>query len=167
MTREQRKVQRWTEREARRKLHTMIIDDDRGGYVAFGRYQLRPEKTAVQVFIDNRLDQPEFSNKRTAISWCVADNYNHQKLAQIIHTLDQKKQDLLTEIQHGRARVHGSKSSQFRELVSTKLELKQTQFSKINDQLEKCLNLAKYIQLKGFQNETARTGRNFQNKTNR
>jgi len=27
----------------------------------------------------------------------------------------------------------------------------------VDRELEKCLNLAKYIQLKGFQNETART----------
>ena len=99
----------------------------------------------------------QFSNKRTAISWCVADNYKHYALANIIHTLDHKKQGLLAEIRQDQHRVQRSHDPQFKELVITKLESKSGRFSLVDRELEKCLNLAKYIQLKGFQNETART----------
>jgi len=37
----------------------------------------------------------------------------------------------------------------------------------VDAELEKCLNSAKYIQIRGFTNETARTGRTVANKTNR
>ena len=101
MTRDQ-KVQRWTEREARRSLHTMIIDDEKGGYVAFGRY-------------------------------------------------------LSADINYNKQMAHKGKNHEFQELVITKLESKVGHYSLVDRELEKCLNLAKYIQLKGFQNETART----------
>lgn len=157
MTREQKKVQRWTEREARRKLTTMIIDDGHGGFMAFNKYYLRPQTNQVQVTVNNQDTVMQFSNKRTAISWCVADNYQHHKLAQIIQTLDDKKQVLLSDIRTGQQTVDRSGNAVFRELVTTKLERKSGLYDMVLSELEKCLNLAKYIQLKGFQNETART----------
>jgi len=156
MTRDQ-KVQRWAEKEARRKLHTMIIDDEKGGYVAFGKYQLRPTTHRVEVTVSNDHAVTVFSNKRTAISWCVADNYKQYRLAKIIKTLDHKKQCLLEDIQYNKQVAHKGKDHEFRELVLTKLESKVGHYSLVDRELEKCLNLAKYIQLKGFQNETART----------
>ena len=91
MTREQ-KLERWAEREVRRNIHTMIVNDETGGYVAFGRYHLRPADQLFEVYTpgDNLIGV--FSNKRTAISWCVADNHNQLRLAQSIKTLDTKKQ---------------------------------------------------------------------------
>jgi hypothetical protein len=156
MTRDQ-KVQRWTEREARRSLHTMIIDDEKGGYVAFGRYQLKPTLHQVEVTVNNDSSVSVFSNKRTAISWCVADNYKQYGLAKIIKTLDHKKQALSADINYNKQVAHKGKNHEFQELVITKLESKVGHYSLVDRELEKCLNLAKYIQLKGFQNETART----------
>ena len=56
---------------------------------------------------------------------------------------------------------------EFRDTVGTKLETKIIRKKKVENELAKCVNWAKYIQQKGFNNETARSGRNQPNKTSR
>jgi len=159
MTQEQ-KLERWAEREIRRNLHTMIVSDQSGGYVAFGRYHLRPADQAFDVYTPGDNLAGTFSNKRTAISWCVADNHNQLNLAQSIKTLDTKKQTLSADIYCRRQVADRSRNNGFSEVVLTKLQPKVQQHALVDQELEKCLNSAKYIQLRGFQNETARTSGN-------
>lgn len=156
MTREQ-KLERWAEREVRRNLHTMIVDDESGGYVAFGQYHLRPADQVFEVYTLSNNLIGTFSNKRTAISWCVADNHKQLRLAHSIKTLDKKKQILSADIYCRRQMADRSRNTGFSEVVLTKLQPKVQQHTWVDQELEKCLNSAKYIQLRGFQNETART----------
>lgn len=159
MTREQ-KLERWAEREVRRNIHNMIVDDESGGYVAFGRYHLRPAQQTFEVYTPGGNLIGSFSNKRTAISWCVADKYNQLKLAQNIRVLDIKKQALSADIYCRRQLAERSRDNGFSEVVLTKLQPKVQQHTWVDQELEKCLNSAKYIQLRGFQNEIARTSSN-------
>jgi hypothetical protein len=159
MTREQ-KLERWAEREIRRNIHTMIVNDESGGYVAFGRYHLRPAFQAFEVYTSGDNLIGTFSNKRTAISWCVADNHNQLRLAQSIKTLDTKKQTLSADIYCRQQMADRSRNNGFSEVVLTKLQPKVQQHTLVDQELEKCLISAKYIQLRGFQNETARTSGN-------
>jgi len=159
MTREQ-KLERWAEREVRRNWHTMIVNDNSGGYVAFGKYHLRPADQSVEVYTPGNDLAGTFSNKRTAISWCVADNHNQLSLAQSIKTLDTKKQTLSADIYCRRQMADRSRDNGFNEVVLTKLQPKVQQHALVDQELEKCLISAKYIQLRGFQNETARTSGN-------
>jgi hypothetical protein len=53
-----------------------------------------------------------------------------------------------------------SRNNGFSEVVLTKLQPKVQQHTLVDQELEKCLISAKYIQLRGFQNETARTSGN-------
>jgi hypothetical protein len=55
----------------------------------------------------------------------------------------------------------------FWETVSAKAAHKRSQSQQIENELTKCINSAKYWQLRGSNNETARTGRNTPYKTNR
>lgn len=159
MTREQ-KLERWAEREVRRNLHTMIVDDESGGYVAFGQYHLRPADQVFEVYTLSNNLIGTFSNKRTAISWCVADNHKQLRLAHSIKTLDKKKQILSADIYCRRQMADRSRNTGFSEVVLTKLQPKVQQHTWVDLELEKCLNSAKYIQLRGFQNETARISGN-------
>ena len=162
----QQKLERWAEQELRRNLHTMIIDDDHGGYVAFGRYYLKPSSQAFEVYgLDDNL-LGAFSDKRTAISWCVAEKHRRMGLAHEIANLDAQKQSIGADIHCAKLIAERGKNKQFVETVLTKLQPKIQQQISVNQQLEKCINLAKYLQLKGFQNETARTGHNQANYTN-
>ena len=148
------KLERWAEREFVRNVKHTIIDDESGSYVAFGKYYLQPQVHGCSVSTWDRLIHV-FSNKRTAISWCVADKYNQYRLANNIQALDSKKQQLTSDIHCRRARAQQSRTEDFYETVNTKIQPKQELLDSVTAELEKCINLAKYLQLRGFSNETA------------
>jgi outer membrane murein-binding lipoprotein Lpp len=148
------KLQRWAEREFVRNIRHTIIDDQSGAYVAFGRYYLAPTAHGCSVSTWNQLIHT-FSNKRTAISWCVADKYHQYNLANNLQTLDSKKQQLSSDIHCRRAQAQHGRTEDFYETVNTKIQPKQELLDSVTAELEKCINLAKYLQLRGFNNETA------------
>ena len=152
---QEQKIERWAEREIRRNLHRMIFDDNDGGFVVFGKYHMEPTKHGVKLHSRDRLIH-FFANKRTAISWCIADHVNHLNLANQILNLDKKQQILYNDIDSRQKLTSRSKSEDFAEIVNTKLQPKIDQHRMVTAELEKCINSAKYIQIKGFNNETAR-----------
>ena len=152
----QQKLETWAERELRRNIHNMIIDDDVGGYIAFGKYQISPNQDRFQVSTWDRLIHA-FASKRSAISWCVADRVNNINLANQILALDRKQQLLSADIQCRQGQGRRSKTSDFEEIVDTKVQPKIVRYNAVKAELEKCINSAKYIQIRGFNNETART----------
>ena len=148
------KLERWAEREFGRNLKHMIVDSESGSYVAFGRYHLEPQAHGYSVSTWDRLIHV-FSNKRTAISWCVADKYHQYNLANNIQTLDSKRQQLASDIHCRRAQAQQGRTEDFYETVNTKIQPKQELLDSVTAELEKCINSAKYLQLRGFSNETA------------
>jgi len=152
----QQKLEKWAEKEIKRNLDHMIVNDDNGGYVAFGKYHLEPQTHGVQVSTWDRTIHV-FANKRTALSWCVADKYNQFSVANNILVLDRKKQLLAADIHCRRGMAERGRTSLFYETVNTKIEPKVAQYNSVNAELEKCINSAKYMQIRGFNNETART----------
>jgi len=154
MNREQ-KLETWAEREIQRNLHRMIIDDGEGDFIVFGKYYMHPTNTGVEI---NTWDKPVhcFANKRTAISWCVADHVNHLNLANQILNLDRKQQILHNDIHCRHTLGNRGRTEDFAEIVNTKMQPKVDQHRMVSSELEKCIKLAKYIQIRGFNNETAR-----------
>jgi hypothetical protein len=143
------KLERFAEREFKRVYTKLIIDDEHGGYVAFGRYHLRPNSLGVAVYHSDDLVSV-FSSKKTAMSYCVADHLKQFQLAQNIRILDHKKQSLTADIYCRRGQADRSSRPEFREIVHTKLALKIENLTLLNQELEKCINSAKYLQLRGF-----------------
>jgi hypothetical protein len=156
----EQKLERFAEREFKRNMHTLIIEDEEGGYIAFGRYRLIPRGHQFDVFTSSEDLIGSFSNKRIAMSWCVADKYNQLNLAHNIKNLDVKKQSMEADLYVTRSQADRTRNEGFAEVVLTKLQPKVERLSWLNNELEKCLNSAKYLQLRGFQNETARTSDN-------
>lgn len=155
MNKEQ-KLENWAERELRRSIHKMIIDDDAGGYIVFGKYYITPDQDRFSVNTWDKLIH-KFASKRSAISWCVADRVNNINLANQILVLDRKQQLLAADIHCRQGQGRRSKTSDFEEIVDTKVQPKIIKHDAIKAELEKCINSAKYIQIRGFNNETART----------
>lgn len=148
------KLERWAERELDRNLKHMIVNSESGSYVAFGQYHLEPQSHGYSVSIWDQLIHV-FSNKRTAISWCVATKYHQHRLANNLQMLDSKRQQLVADIHCRRAQAQQGRTEDFYETVNTKLQPKQQSLDSVTAELEKCINLAKYLQLRGFSNETA------------
>jgi hypothetical protein len=150
------KLERIAVSEYNRNLHNLIIATEIDEHMIFGAYRTKKHNGGITVY--NRADDPvgHFSNQRSAVSFCVADKFCRYNLAQQIKTLDTKKQILDQDIACQRGLATRSKNPEFRELVYTKMSVKVEQHRAVNSELEKCINLAKYLQIKGFQNETAR-----------
>ncbi len=162
----QAKLERFAEQELKRNLHAIIVPDDEGGYIAFGQYHLVPAASGYRVHTLTSDSSMLFSNKKSAISWCVADRYNQLNLAQNIRILDQKKQILEADINCRRTAAERSRTQGFYEIVNTKIQPKLDRYNSLTAELEKCLNSAKYLQIRGFNNETARPSGTTTRKTN-
>lgn len=153
---QEQKLEYWAKQELKRTIDQTILDDDEGGWIAFGRYQIKPNHAVFDVS-RNDFFIGSFGSKRSALSWCIADNKNQLQLAQQIQTLDQKKQLIENDIACRSGIKKRMKSPVSKEIITTKLEPKIALNSVITAELEKCISSAKYIQLRGFSNETART----------
>jgi len=151
---QQQKLVNWAQKELVR-IENSIIEDGQGGYLVFARYHVEP-KNGVVVVSDWCRHIHDFANKRVAISWCVADRVNNINLANQILSLDKKKQHLSADIDCRKKISDRTNALEFEEIVNTKLEPKITRLKAVSRELEKCINWAKYIQIKGFDNETAR-----------
>jgi hypothetical protein len=152
--------------EFRETLNNTIWQNDRGEYEVFDKYRIVPEKSAFRVWCwDN--DIGLFNTTRSALSWCIADKYCDYNLANNLLSIDSALGNLSNDIYTRAHLADRSRNPDFRESVGCKLETKIIQKKQLENELTKCVSLAKYLQQRGFDNETARTGRGQPNKTSR
>lgn len=152
--------------EFRETMPNIIWQNDDGVYEVFGRYRIQPERPGYRVFCSDS-DIGLFSSTRTALSWCIADKNRSYNTARELLMVDNKLTALTHDINTRAAIGDRSKNPALRETILTKLETKIIQKKLLENQLTKCVNWAKYIQQRGFDNETQRIGRSQPNKTNR
>jgi hypothetical protein len=152
--------------EFRNIMPNIIWQTEDGAYQVFGHYRIQPNRPGYRVFC-SATDVGVFSSTRTALSWCIADKHRAYNTARELLTIDNKLTALTHDITTRAALGDRSTSPALREMILTKLESKIIQKKLLENQLTKCVNWAKYIQQRGFDNETARTGRNQPNKTSR
>lgn len=152
------------EQELPKLLNNVIVSDGEK-YRVFGSYVLRQN---TQGYVLTYQDRPvgTFTSTRSAVAWCIADKNRQYNLAQEIQHLDfallRLRNDI--EVRGGQAqKSHGT----FWETVTAKAAHKRLQSQQIENELTKCVNRAKYLQLRGSNNETARIGRNTPHKTYR
>lgn len=150
------KVADFAAREFRKIMPNLIVETEQGRHLVFGRYFLEQHHNAVKIYNAGGDLMAEFHNKRAAVSFCVAEKFRRYNLAIQIKNLDAKVQILANDIACRRGVANHSNRQEFKELVENKLSGKVQQHKAVASELEKCINLAKYLQIKGFQNETAR-----------
>jgi hypothetical protein len=154
---QQQKLEKFAHSHARAALKQSIIPLD-DGYLVFGQYVIKEADHGFDVFRYN--DQVgSFGSKKAAMSWCIADSCKQYRLSFEIQSLDSKKSQLSADISTRRQVGEMSKHSSITELIETKLEPKIRYYNSVKAELEKCINSAKYLQLRGFSNETARPSR--------
>ena len=154
----QDKLENWARREFTREIGHLILTDSDGSLLVFGRYRIEQQPRQVQVYVN---DDPvlTFSDRRSALSWCVAQKHQRLDLARRISQLDQHKRLLSDDIDTRQRLAQRSHNQHYQDVVHHKLISRQQNRATVTDQLEKCLAQAKYIQIRGFTNETARTRR--------
>ena len=136
-----------------------IFRDDNGNYSVFGHYRIEPVNPGYRVYCA-ATEVGVFNTTKTALSWCIADKHKAYNTARDILELDIKLGAMTRDIQARTAIADHSKQWEFRDTVGTKLETKIIRKKKVENELNKCVNWAKYIQQRGFNNETVRTGNN-------
>lgn len=161
------RLQRFAEEEFPSLQQNILIPVENNSYEAFGNYLIKPSGTGT--FLVDKMTVPcgEFSSTRSALSWCIADKYNQLGLRDKILVLESKKIMLTADLFVRSTLAAGFKNYTIRSAADTKISAKRDRLSQLNFQLDKCVNLAKYWQIRGFNNETARPGRTPTNRTNR
>jgi hypothetical protein len=147
-------------------LPNTIWQNDDGVYEVFGKYYIIPQKKKCQVLC-HATEVGTFNSTRSALSWCIADKFQNYTLAREILAVDNALNLVVEDISIRASVADLAKNPDFRENIATKLETKIIRKKELENQLAKCISCAKYYQQRGFNNETARTGRNQPNKTSR
>lgn len=159
-------IDRWVTQEFKQMLPVLVWQNEDGEYEAFGHYRIVPQKPGYCVYIGED-KQGFFNSTRTAISWCVADKYKRYNLARDLLTYDNMLAHISNDIFVRAGVANKTRDSVMRESIEIKLEPKILHKKEIEQQLNKCVNWAKYLQQKGFANETSRFGSATTIKTNR
>ena len=143
-----------------------LIWQENNRYHVFGRYEMTITERGCEM-VSDRHDTHIFSSSRSALAWCIADKYQRLDVAQEIRALDQRKQMVEADIRVRSHLAQRQADAQRRESTMLKVQHRCQQLEQIKDRLDKCIGLAKYWQIRGFNNETARTGRSAPQRTNR
>jgi hypothetical protein len=159
-------LERMFRQEFKDAVANLIWQNDSGEYEVFGKYRIIPQRPGYRVFC-SATEVGTFYSTKTALSWCIADKHNAYNTARELLTVDNKLTALTQDINARAAIGDRCKSPELRETILTKLESKIIHKKQLENQLTKCVDWAKYMQLRGFDNETARTGRSQPNKTSR
>ena len=163
---DQREFERMFRQEFRDLMPNVIYQNIDGIYEVFDRYRIQPKKHGYTVFC-SATEVGTFSTTRSALSWCIADKNRSYNTARELLETDRKLAYLTHDIATRAAIGDRSNNPALRETILTKLESKIIQKKLLENQLTKCIDWAKYVQQRGFDNETQRIGRNQPNKTSR
>ena len=147
-------------------LEKNLLLKDGQRYLIFGRYSLEPSDDGYRLSkYGDRVS--DFLDRRVALSWCIADKYQQVHLSQRILRLSQRHRNLKSDVMARSYLAQRIRSLDLKENVELKIETKKAQLRQMENELDKCVNLAKYWQIRGFNNETARTGRSPSPRTSR
>jgi hypothetical protein len=135
-------------------------------YNMFNTWVIQPQSGTVHV-IDPRNCTLEFGSLKSAMAWCIAKKYKNIKLADEITQLDLKESKLKTDIVITKQILSRVSDRERKTISQIKLEDTQLRLQFTQSQMEKCVNRAKYCQLRGFNDEIARTRRPASNRTTR
>jgi len=142
------------------QLKDNTIFRENGNYHVFEKYVI--SKSVDGVFtVDKTLHNPRaFSSLRLALSWCIADKYGQMELATMLQHLDKEKSSMSSDVTVRESILKKIQDPDRREVIRFKLDTKKASLRLVENRLTKCVNLAKYWQIQGFNsNETARTRR--------
>jgi hypothetical protein len=149
-----KKLEAFAEREIVALADNLILADG-NQYFLFGRYELEKLDHGVSVTYQDNLIAV-FGNAKIAVAWCIADKFKQLNIARQIQQLDQERTRYIDDIAVKRLLMSRSKNYDFKDMVSVKILHQQRQYQAIDTELSKCVNLAKYWQYRGFNNETQR-----------
>jgi hypothetical protein len=144
--------------------HNMIWHEQ-GRYHVFGNYAITVASEGCDLAATGQEPQ-RFSSIKSALAWCIAHKYQRHDVAQEISRLDQQRQRDRADLEVRTYLAKRQRDVVRKEMAMLKADQRRRQLEFVENRLDKCINLAKYWQIRGFNNETARTGRSASNRKN-
>lgn len=127
------------------------------GYQAFGRYTIVKQPLYFEVYRGATLASCP-STARLALAWCIADKLGKFSLTQEITLFDEEIERRIDEMRYFRHMIETTTDTERRYVLEDRLQHSHSRMKWLQEHLDKCVNLAKYWQQKGFKDETARIG---------
>jgi hypothetical protein len=152
------KVEKFIDRKAGSIKNVLLIKLDTDSYNLFEDYYISKQKNEWIATHISKLGARlhySFNKLASATGWAIAHNAKQIQLAQKILHWDQQQQHFADEIQDFEFRISNSKDNGFRELLLAKKSRSVAKAVESERELNKYLNIAKYWQTKGFNNEIA------------
>ncbi len=122
--------------------------------MAFADYEIvRESQNEYSIYRDDLLVET-CSTCRIALTYCILDKYKKPMDAKHLVALEQKLLGRQNEMMHYRHVITSPRTDDFkREVVLHRLDSAKHEYHIIQEQLTKSINVAKYCQQKGFDNE--------------
>lgn len=121
---------------------------------AFAEYEIVKKSPDEYTVYKNDIFQATCSSCRTALSYCILDKNKKQHHAKQLIDLENKLIGRQSEMMHYRHVITSPKTDAFRkEVVLNRLSDAKFHYNVIQEQFTKSINVAKYCQQKGFDNE--------------
>lgn len=140
------------------KSNVIIAHDNQ--YHVFDQYIIDKSPNKTYCVSKHRYVDKNFSTLPVALSWCIADKHQNTNLAYSIQKLDQERVRIADDVFVRETLLKQIKDPERREITYIKIAAKKQGLKAVENRLAKCVSLAKYYQIRGFnRDETARTRR--------
>lgn len=138
-------------------LSSNIIVKVKDDFVVFNRYKISPVDDGYFRLYRHGTLVHDFTNSRNALAYCILENHARIEEAQHLLNSDKRIQRLEVNIDRQSHIIQTTKDADRRELMAMRLTEDVAQRGQVKIKLKGTIELAKYYQQKGFDNETART----------
>lgn len=138
-------------------LSSNIIVKVKDDFVVFSRYKISPTSDGYFKLYRHDTLVHEFTNSRNALAYCILENRARIEEANTLLSQDKRIQRLEVDIDRQSQIIQTTKDADRRELMAMRLTENVAQRGQVKIKLNDTIELAKYYQQKGFDDETART----------
>lgn len=140
-------------------LSANIIVKVKDDYIVFNRYKISPTDHGYYEVYRNDTLVHEFTNSRNALAWCILEKHARIEDANSLLVQDKKIGWLELDIDRQTQIMNTTQDNDRRALMATKVTNNIHVRGDVKIKLQEQIELAKYYQQKGFNNETARTSK--------
>ena len=137
------------------RIQSNIIMKFAQGYKAFGTFDIQQQDNLFSVYRQGS-HCGDFSSAKVALSYCIAEKSHQFNLGIKIQQLDQHVASARQSVISRKNMLERFRDKPAKEIIYTKIQHRRQQQHELENQLEDCVKQAKYLYLRGLNNETQR-----------
>jgi hypothetical protein len=137
------------------RIQSNIIMKFAQGYKVFGTFDIQQQDNLFSVYRQGN-HCGDFSSAKVALSYCIAEKTHQFNLGIKIQQLDQHVASARQSVISRKNMLERFQDKPAKEIIYTKIQHRRQQQHELENQLEDCVKQAKYLYLRGLNNETQR-----------